>query len=201
VTWRTGIFFAAAAAFALGGCASSPALPEEAGGAAPAEAAYPDWRGDARRVASQAAHAASGAAGATWQAARKTGDALGTAAHGVRSGFERPADDADYGSYPSEYAGAVKAHFRRVLRVPEGSSFRFGKPERGYMNEGLLQGGGVVWRGYLVDVEVTKRAALFGGEVRAQLYVVRLRDGEVIDVHRGAEHKFLGRVLAARSED
>lgn len=191
VTWHTPLVLAVA--LLLAACASAPDVPEDAP-ARPSASVHPDWRGDARQAASRASHAASAVAGATWQATRATGDALGTAAHGIRGGFERPAADADYGGYPADCAGVVKAHFRRVLRFPESVSFRFGRPERGYMNKGLLQGGGVAWRGYLIDVEVTKRAALFGAKVRPQAYVVRLRDDEVVDVHRGAEHRFLGRV-------
>ncbi len=133
-------------------------------------------------------------AGATWQAAQATAGGLGTAAHGLRRGFESPAHDAEYGRFPSDHAAAVQDHFRRVLRFPDSSSFRLGRPVRGYMNEGLLQGGGVAWRGYLVDVEVTRPASLFGSALRSQAYVVRMRDGRVVDVHRGAEHRFLGRL-------
>ena len=79
-----------------------------------------------------------------------------------------------------------------VLRLPEHASLRVGRPRKGYMNDGLLRGGAVAWRGYLVDVEVTRRASLFGDELRTHGYVVRLRDGEIIDVHKGVDHEFLG---------
>lgn len=190
VIWHTALLLVAAG-HALAGCAATP----DASSPAPApvtDAPAPDWRGDAARAASNAADAASRAARATWRAARGAGGQMQTAARGIRDGFERVSADADYGSYPSSYTAVVRKHFQRVLRFPETSSFRFGRPRKGYMNHGLLRGGGVAWRGYLVDVEVTRRTALFGSAVRAEPYVVRLRDGEVIDVHKGAEHRFLG---------
>jgi hypothetical protein len=179
VTWNTPL--ALLLALGLAACSSAPST-------------HPDWRGDARDAAVRAAGAAGQVAGATWEAAQATGEGLQTAAHGLRRGFERPAGEVDYGRPPADTAATVRDHFERVLRVPASASYRIGRPVKGFMNEGLLQGGEVAWRGYLVDVEVTQRAALFGSATRSQAYVVRLRDGRVVDVHRGAEHRFLGRV-------
>jgi hypothetical protein len=184
VTGRTSSLRVLAAVLALGGCVSAPPPGE------PAE----DWRGDAARAASRAADAAGRAGAATWSAARDAGAGMKVAAHGVSNGFAEPGAGADYGRPPRGYADLIRKHFLRVMRVPDSASFRFGRPQKGYMNEGLLRGGGVAWRGYLVDVEVVRPAALFGDEIRSTPYVVRLRDGEVIDVHKGAEHGFLGRV-------
>jgi len=193
VTGRTALALAAAAGLGLGGCAAPSGPGPEAGAAAASELpASADWRTDAARAASRAAATLGEAAEATAGAARVAGASAKTAAHGLRRGFERPAASADYGAPPSDAPGAIRSHFRHVMRAPEDASLRIGRPRRGYMNHGLLRGGGVAWRGWLVDVEVTQRASLFGDERRSQAYVVRLRDGEVIDVHRGAEHEFLG---------
>lgn len=189
VTWATRTLLALLLALGTG-CTSAPG----AGPASEPEPVAPDWRGDAAQAASQMASTTARAAGATWQAARTAGDKMSVAADGLRRGFARPEPDADYGVAPGpDYATAVRSHFRHALRFPESASFRFGHPRRGYMNEGLLQGGGVAWHGYLIDVEVTRRSSLFGDAVRTQPYVVRMRDGQVIDVHAGAEHEFLGR--------
>ncbi len=183
VTWRALLSILAVTALA---CASDP----DPGPESPP----PDWRGDAARAASRLAGGTSRAAGATWQAARSTGQQMGIAAGGLRNGFARPRPDADYGAPPAAgYATSLRSHFLHALRFPESASFRFGRPQQGYMNEGLLQGGGVAWCGYLVDVEVTRKSSLFGDALRTEPFVARMRDGQVIDVHTGAEHDFLGR--------
>ncbi len=189
VTWHTLLFLLVAVGL---GCASGPRA--DGGAAARSESVPEDWRGDAALAASRVAGATSRAAGATWQAARSTRQQMGVAASGLRNGFARPAPDADYGPPPAaDYAAALRSHFRHALRFPESASFRFGRPHKGYMNEGLLEGGGVAWCGYLIDVEVTRKSSLFGEALRTEPFVARVRDGQVIDVHAGAEHDFLGR--------
>jgi hypothetical protein len=124
-------------------------------------------------------------AGAVKTGAGSFSRGMGTAYRGVRAGFEEPGDAAACGPYPKDYVTLVKRHFARVLRYGDDASYRLGRPSRGYMNHGLLRGGGVAWQGWLVDVEVETRQRMTGHRsVRG--YVVRLRGGEVVDVHTDA---------------
>lgn len=123
------------------------------------------------------------------------GRGMGTAYQGVRHGFAEPESDADFGPYPKDYAVLVKKHFMRVLRYSDDASFRFGRPQKGYLSKGLLRGGGIAWQGWLVDVDVETRQSLTGHR-KTRPYVVRLRDGEVVDVH--TDDTLLKRVTAAR---
>ncbi len=84
----------------------------------------------------------------------------------------------------------------RIRGVREDAGFSFGEPQRGYLNRGLLQGGGVAWRGYVVDVEVTARRGI-SRQIRTIPYVVRIRDGEVIEVHES--DTLIGRLGASAS--
>jgi hypothetical protein len=117
--------------------------------------------------------------------AKAVGRGLGTAFEGVRKGFQSPEEEASYGAYPEDYAHALRGHFVHVLRYPDDARFRFGRPEKGYMNGGLLRGGGVEWQGYLVDVEVEFERGL-AQQTTSQDFVARLRDGQVVDVHKDA---------------
>ena len=120
-------------------------------------------------------------AGTVADGARVVGDSLATAASGVAKGFDAP-DAAAFGAYPRDYPRIIQTHLVRFEGLPRKASLRFGRPVQGYINQGLLQGGGIAWQGYLVDV----RAALpsrFEGQEREIAYTVRLRDGEVIEVH------------------
>lgn len=156
-----------AAAVLASGCASYSAPAQESD----------DWAEDWKQRASKAAE---GAAKGASVAGRAMGSAAATAFHGVRHGFEDP-DDTAYGRYPEGYATTIRKHMTRFEGVPKDASFRFGKPGRGYMNKGILAGGGVAWQGYLVEVTV-EEDPLFESQRKPDHYVVRMRDGDVVEV-------------------
>ncbi len=156
-------------------CASRPPAPppepvEEVSGATFGERAV-EFSGDAARVVAKGAVA--------------TGKGMATAYRGMRDGFQAPEAEDGYGRYPKNYLHLVKRHFVRILHYPDNARFAFGRPVRGYMNKGIFQGGGVAWQGWLVDVKVeTDR---WGDEERSETFVVRLHEGEVVDVHGSPE--------------
>jgi hypothetical protein len=122
------------------------------------------------------------------------GDSIGTAYTGIREGFEEPAPDA-WGKPPARYPERIRKHMIRFEGVSEKASFKFGSPERGYMNAGILAGGEVEWQGWLVDVEI--ETPTFAGQKRSKAYVVRMRDGEVEEVHDARYAHALRRVEPA----
>jgi hypothetical protein len=113
------------------------------------------------------------------------GKGMGTAYEGVRNGFQEPEDEAAFGPYPKGYVDAVRKHFFRVMRYPDDTRFVLGRPEKGFMNRGLLRGGGVAWQGWLVDVDV-ETVQLLTKHRAARRYVVRVHSGEIIEVHKDA---------------
>lgn len=117
----------------------------------------------------------------TAEGAKVVGESLSVAAKGVVKGFDDP-DEAAYGAYPNEYPSVIQAHLLRFEGIPRQASLRFGRPMKGYMNKGLFLGGGVEWQGYLVDVRVAIPSR-FKGQDKELAYTVRMRDGEVIEVH------------------
>ncbi len=145
------------------GCAtySEPALEPE------------HWAEDVKSQASRAADA-------TARGAAAAGEAMGTAYQGVRNGFQPP-DAHGYGAFPRDHAAAIRRHMQHFENVPADASFRFRRPEKGYLNKGVLAGGGVAWQGYLVEVEVLAKA-LFASQTEPNRYVVRMRDGDVVEV-------------------
>lgn len=112
--------------------------------------------------------------------AEVVGESIGTAYTGIRDGFEDPADDG-WGRPPSRYPERIRKHMIRFEGVSEKANFKFGAPERGYMNAGILAGGAIEWQGWLVDVEVV--TTTFAGQQRSKGYVVRMTEGEVEEVH------------------
>lgn len=112
------------------------------------------------------------------------GRSLGTAYRGVRQGFQEPAGDASYGPYPREYADLVRKYFLHVLDYPATVRLKLDRPVQGYMNQGLFQGGGVAWQGWIVDVQVEQVGGWGRREPLVERFAVRIRDDFVIDVHR-----------------
>lgn len=153
-------------AFALScfGCASLEAPIEDTD----------SWKASWKRRAESFADGASRGAGAV-------GESLTVAAQGVAKGFDDPDAEA-WGRYPENYPRVIQTHLLRFEALPKNASLRFGRPVKGYMNQGLFQGGGIAWQGYLVDVMVGIPSR-FEGREREIGYTVRMRDGEVIEVH------------------
>jgi len=154
------------ATFAFGaiGCASLEAPTQDT----------ESWKATWKQRAESFADGASRGAGAV-------GESLSVAAKGVAKGFDDPDAEA-WGSYPKEYPRIIQTHLMRFEGLPKNASLRFGRPVKGYMNQGLFQGGGIAWQGYLVDVTVAVPSR-FEGQEKEMAYTVRLRDGEVIEVH------------------
>ena len=165
------------AAVALAACSSLSGPPQET------DQWKAEWKGRASRWADGASRGASA-----------VGSSLGTAVRGVRTGFEDPDEDG-FGPYPRNYAQTIKSHLVRFEGIAPDASIRFGRPEKGYITQGILRGGGVVWQGYLVDVEI-EHVSKIESQSRTRTYVVRLRDGEVIEVH-SAQHTAALRRLSA----
>ncbi len=111
------------------------------------------------------------------------GSGVGTAYRGIRQGFAEPDEETSFGPYPKDYVRLVKSHLIRVERYPDSTRFRIGRPQMGYMNKGILRGGGVAWSGWLVDVHVETVQGLTRHRA-ARDYVVRVRNHEVIEVHK-----------------
>jgi hypothetical protein len=131
---------------------------------------------------------------ATVHGAQAVRGSVDTAYRGVKNGYAEP-DSTAYGPYPRDYATIIQKHMRRFEGVDETASFSFGKPVRAYLNRGLLRGGEVDWQGWVVDLEI--QAKTLFGQPRAVDYVVRMKNGEVIEVIEKAHAGALTRVLEA----
>jgi hypothetical protein len=126
------------------------------------------------------------------QGAGAVGESLTVAAKGVAKGFDDPDAEA-WGGYPNEYPKRIQTHLYRFEGLPKNASLRFGRPMKGYMNQGLFQGGGIAWQGYLINV-VVAIPSRFEGQQKEVTYTVRMRDGEVIEIHDAKYTSALQRV-------
>ena len=111
--------------------------------------------------------------------AEVVGDSMDTAYRGVKQGYAPP-DPGAYGPRPRDYVNEVRKYMLRFEGVESTASFQFGQPVRAYLNKGLMRGGDVEWQGWLVDVETQSKTAL--GQPDVARYVVRMKDGEIVEV-------------------
>jgi hypothetical protein len=139
-----------------------------------------DWKDRSARMADGAAAAGDA-----------VGESVTTAYSGVREGFEEP-DHTNFGPYPKRYVRSIKRHMLRFEGVPDDANFQFGKPQKGFMNKGILAGGKIDWQGYLIDLNV--ETTTFAGQKRTKSYIVRMKDGEVVEVHDAAYSAALRRL-------
>jgi len=130
---------------------------------------------------------------ATARGAKAVGHSIGTAYRGVSNGFEDPNSKA-YGPFPKNYVAVIRKHMMRFNGIEESASFEFGQPVRSYLNKGLLRGGDVEWQGWVVDVAVKTSSAF--GQTHVDEYVVRMNDGDVVEVMPAAYAGALKRVPA-----
>jgi hypothetical protein len=162
---------------ALAGCVISPAPEPEPEPAPAADEDLGEWEARAKLVEDGAKTVADLGV----RAGKAAGSGAASAFRGVTHGFADPDAKGSFGSYPRQFAVEIRKHFLRFLDVPEDANFKFGKPQRGYRNKGILLGGDVDWQGYLVDVTVETQSKL-SGRVKREDYVVRMRDGEIVGV-------------------
>ena len=130
-------------------------------------------------------------ASATVRSAEAVGESVDTAYRGVRKGFEPPENNA-YGPYPQDYANTIRKHMLRFEGVTGAASSQFGKPGGGYLNKGLLLGGEVEWQGWVVDLAIGTKTTF--GQPDVDEYVVRMKDGDVVEVLEKAYATALTRV-------
>lgn len=95
--------------------------------------------------------------------------------------YETPRLDAHYGDFPAGYQELVRRGISNQFHYPPEARFEIGKPRKVYLNEGIFLGGRVVWLGYAVDARVQAIERGFRRDVR---YVVRLRNDEVVEIHK-----------------
>jgi hypothetical protein len=102
--------------------------------------------------------------------------------------FQAPLHNADHGQYPTQYEDAVKRYFDNVLFDPFSASYKIGTPQKAYANDGLMFGGDVIWYGYVIDVWVNAKNR-YGGYVGYKHYLVKMRDGKVVDPGSSLVHR------------
>lgn len=92
----------------------------------------------------------------------------------------------DYGATPVHYMDAVHRYFTQTLKDPASAQYQdVAPPERGYIKNGLLYGGGKTY-GWLVNVTVNAKNS-YGAYVGFRTYSFLFRGEQLVDVIPPAE--------------
>ncbi|MFZ5621157.1 MAG: hypothetical protein ACOY5W_09070 [Pseudomonadota bacterium] len=110
--------------------------------------------------------------------------------NGCAASFKRPPEDAYYGPPPDDYEESIREYFSTRLKDPDSARYEFGKPRRAYINHALIQGGGVQWFGYAVDVIINAKNS-YGGYVGRRKYFVFFRGNKPSNHSDDADHPLI----------
>ena len=96
----------------------------------------------------------------------------------------------EYGNPPRNYATAIRNYFSTKLRGGSTAQYRFSEPKRAYKRKGLVYGGDVEWKGWLVNTTITVPTRT-GRYLSPKHYMVLFRGEQVVEDILGQEHKLI----------
>jgi len=103
--------------------------------------------------------------------------------------FRKPLPSAHYGEPPTEFARQIPEYMDKYLRDPFTAQYLYiGSPIKGYSNDSFLDGGKVIWHGWVVPFQVNAKNP-FNGDTGYKPYVALY------------ENQSLWKIKAGRLED
>ena len=99
----------------------------------------------------------------------------------------------EYGLRPSNYVSSIKSYFSAKLPRGDEAIYKFSQPKRAYKRKGLVYGGEVDWKGWLIETSVatTNRS---GRLLTPKPYMVLFTGNQVVEHILGNSHKLLVKV-------
>ena len=98
-----------------------------------------------------------------------------------------------YGSKPYRYQSAIKSYFSTKLKRGELGHYKFSEPKRGYKQKGLVYGGDLAWKGWLVETSVATPTRT-GRYLTPKPYMVLFKGEQIVEHILGNSHKLLTKV-------
>jgi len=99
-------------------------------------------------------------------------------------GLKKEAASFNFGTAPAsdQVAASVPAFFNNVLIDPFSAHYQYSAPYKAWLKAGLIQGGGVAWEGWAVDVAVNAKNRM-GGYTGWQPYHVAFSNGVPVNAY------------------
>ena len=99
----------------------------------------------------------------------------------------------EYGLRPSNYVSSIQTYFSSKLPRAKDAKYKFSQPKRAYKKKGLAYGGGIEWKGWLVETSVaTKNRS--GRLLTPRPYMVLFSGNQIVEDILGNSHKLLVKV-------
>lgn len=95
--------------------------------------------------------------------------------------FQRPEPGYDYGAPPTIDEEAIKEYIGASLKDEESARYKFDAPLKTYCNNGILNGGKVVWSGWSMPFSVNAKNS-YGAYVGYKPYIARYQGDALLDV-------------------
>ncbi len=103
------------------------------------------------------------------------------------------ATSGEYGLRPSNYVSSIQTYFSSKLPRAKDAKYKFSQPKRAYKKKGLAYGGGIEWKGWLVETSVaTKNRS--GRLLTPRPYMVLFSGNQIVEDILGNSHKLLVKV-------
>ena len=100
---------------------------------------------------------------------------------------------SEYGLPPYNYVSSIKSYFSNKLPRAKEAKYKFSEPKRAYKRKGLAYGGGIDWKGWLVETSVaTKNRS--GRLLTPRPYMVLFSGNQIVEDILGNSHKLLVKV-------
>jgi hypothetical protein len=112
---------------------------------------------------------------------------------GAGTGIGSAQIHSEYGQAPRNYATAIRNYFSTKIKRGSTAQYKFSRPERAYRRKGLVYGGDIAWKGWLVETTVAVPTRT-GRYLAPRKYMVLFKGEQVIDDILGDNHKLLTRV-------
>ena len=96
---------------------------------------------------------------------------------------------------PANADAMVKVHFESILKDPDSARYKVSPPYKAFANYSLVEGGGLRWKGYAVDVQVNAKNS-YGGYTGFKPYIVLINENGngVFRAVPGETHPLIKRV-------
>jgi len=105
----------------------------------------------------------------------------------------RATSSSEYGVKPYHYASAIKSYFSTKLKRSSSAQYTFSAPKRAYKQKGFAYGGGVDWKGWLVETSVATTSRS-GRLLTPKPYMVLFTGEQVVEAILGNSHKLVIKV-------
>lgn len=114
---------------------------------------------------------------------------------GTGIGIPQPQQQSssEYGLKPKHYQSAIKNYFSSKLKRGNQAKYKYGFPKRAYKKKGLVYGGDLAWKGWLVETSVSTPTRT-GRYLTPKPYMVLFKGEQIVEHILGNSHKLLTKV-------